>query len=77
MIRRRRLVLAAGLVTVLTMAVGVVGGVMLVTGTELGRGWVRDFAMSQLAPAVKGRVHLGRISGPILTGLTVVDRPGH
>ncbi len=71
MIRRRRLVLAAGLVTVLTMAVGVVGGVMLVTGTELGRGWVRDFAMSQLAPAVKGRVHLGRISGPILTGLTV------
>ena len=71
MIRRRRLVLVAGLITVLLMAIGAVGSVLLVTGTEMGRGWARDFIVSRLAPAVKGRVYLGRISGPILTGLTV------
>ena len=71
MIRRRRLVLVAGLISVLLMMIGAVGSVLFVTGTETGRGWVRDFVVSRLAPAVKGRVFLGRISGPILTGMTV------
>ncbi len=71
MIRRRRLVLVAGLLTVLTMALGVVGSVLFVTGTDTGRGWARGILSTQIAPAVKGRLYLGHISGPILTGLTI------
>ena len=81
MIRRRRLVLAAGLITVLLMALSAVGTVMLVTGTDTGRDWLRRLIVRQVSPAVKGRLHLGRISGPILTGLTIdsleiADREG-
>ena len=71
MIRRRRLVLVAGLITVLLMALGAVGTVLVVTGTDTGRDWVRQLIVRQLTPVVKGRLHLGRISGPILTGLTL------
>ena len=71
MIRRRRLVLAAGLITVLLMALGAVGTVLFVTGTDLGRGWLRSLVVAQMTPTVKGRLHLGRITGPILTGITL------
>ena len=71
MIRRRRLVLVAGLLSVLLMALGAVGSVLLVTGTDTGRGWLRSLIVARLTPAVKGRLHVGRITGPILTGLTV------
>ena len=71
MIRRRRLVLAAGLISVVLMALGAVGTVLFVTGTDLGRGWLRTLVVAQMTPAVKGRLHIGRITGPILTGLTV------
>jgi translocation and assembly module TamB len=71
MIRRRRLVLVAGLITVVLMALGAVGSVLFVTGTETGRDWMRRLIVRQLEPAVKGRVHIGALSGPILTGVTV------
>ena len=71
MIRRRRLVLAAGLITVALMALGAVGSVLFVTGTDTGRDWVRRFAVDRMTPVVKGRLYLGKISGPILTGITV------
>lgn len=71
MIRRRRLVLAAGLISVLLMAVGAVGTVLFVTGTDMGRGWLRTLVVAQLTPTVKGRLHVGRITGPMLTGLTL------
>ncbi len=71
MIRRRRLVLAAGLISVLLMAFSAVGSVLFVTGTQTGRNWVRGIAIDRITPAVKGRLYLGTISGPILTGMTV------
>ena len=71
MIRRRRLVLAAGLITVVLMALGAVGSVLVVTGTETGRSLLQRVAAQQLAPVVKGRLYIGRISGPILTGVTI------
>ncbi len=71
MIRRRRLVLVAGLITVLLMAIGAVGTVLFVTSTDLGRGWLRTLVVAQITPVVKGRLHLGRITGPILTGITL------
>jgi translocation and assembly module TamB len=71
MIRRRRLVLVAGLITVLLMAIAAVGSVLVVTGTDVGRGWLRRLVVQQMVPAVKGRLHVGRISGPILTGVTI------
>ncbi len=71
MIRRRRLVLVAGLITVVLMALAAVGSVLVVTGTDIGRNWVRGVVVQQMAPAVKGRLFLGRITGPILTGVTV------
>ncbi len=71
MIRRRRLVLVAGLLTVLLMAIAAVGTVLVVTGTEFGRGWIQRTIVQQITPAVKGKLYVGRISGPILTGVTL------
>ena len=71
MIRRSRLVLIAGFITVLVMMLGAVGSVLLLTSTDTGRRWVRDLVVTRLSPVVKGRLHLGRISGPILTGITL------
>ena len=55
MIRRRRLVLAAGLITVVLMALAAVGSVVVLTSTDLGRGWVQQLATRQIEI---GRAHV-------------------
>src|SRR5687768_2065618 len=68
---RRRLV---ALVSALSMlAIGIVGMLVIasVTSTSYGRDKVRDFLQSRVSARVKGSVHIGRISGGMLTGVTI------
>ena len=51
----------------------VLGTGLFVTRSDYGREWMRGAVELQLARAVKGKVHLGRISGNFVTGLTIVS----
>ena len=63
-----------GVVTVLLGIVALAGIVVVVlTSTEWGHERVRRFALSQLQSHVHGRVSMGRLSGNLLTGLTIHD----
>src|SRR5687768_13049035 len=68
---RRRLV---ALVSALSMlAIGIIAMLVLasVTSTSYGRDKVRNFLQSRIASKVKGSVHIGRISGGLLSGVTI------
>src|SRR5688572_7655757 len=68
---RRRLV---ALVSALSMlAIGIIGMLVLasITSTSYGRDKVRNFLHSRIAAKVKGSVHIGRISGGMLSGVTI------
>jgi translocation and assembly module TamB len=61
-----------GMVTVLFGIVALAGiGLVILTSTEWGHERVRRFALAQLQGMVHGRVSIGRLSGNLLTGLTV------
>ena len=63
-----------GILTVLLGIVALAGIVVVIlTSTEWGHERVRGFALSQLQSHVHGRVSIGRLSGNLLTGLTVHD----
>ena len=63
-----------GIVTVLLGIVALAGIVVVVlTATDWGRERVRRIALSQLQSRVHGRVSIGKLSGNLLTGLTVHD----
>jgi len=63
-----------GILTVLLGIVALAGIVVVVlTSTEWGHERVRRFALSQLQGHVHGRVTIGKLSGNLLTGLTVHD----
>ena len=63
-----------GILTVLLGIVALAGIVVVIlTSTEWGHERVRRFALSQLQSHVHGRVSIGRLSGNLLTGLTVHD----
>ncbi|MCU0626717.1 MAG: hypothetical protein MUF21_09585 [Gemmatimonadaceae bacterium] len=70
-IKRRRIVLVAGLGTVLLMALGLVVAVLVLTGTATGRGFVRQLVVDRLAGSVQGRLHVGTIGGDLITGVTL------
>src|SRR5205823_5399589 len=63
-----------GIVTVLLGIVAVAGIVLVVlTSTDWGHERVRRIALSQLQSRVHGRVSIGRLSGNLLSGLTIHD----
>ncbi|HKV50513.1 MAG TPA: translocation/assembly module TamB domain-containing protein [Gemmatimonadaceae bacterium] len=70
---RRRLVaiVSAGLMCLIGLAV--VGILIALTQTDLGRAWVRDYVRDQLATALRGRgsMYIGRLGGGLLTGFTI------
>ncbi len=70
MSRRRRVVLMS---TIAIVAVGVVlaGLAIAVTQTTHGRKLLRDLVVSQLAPRVNGTIHVGELSGGLISGLSV------
>jgi translocation and assembly module TamB len=63
-----------GIVTVLLGIVALAGIVVVIlTSTDWGHERVRRIALSQLQNFVHGRVSMGKLSGNLLTGLTVHD----
>jgi translocation and assembly module TamB len=70
-IKRRRVVIVAGLATVLVMALGLVGSALVLTRTEAGRDFVRRTIVERLAKSVRGTLHVGRIGGDLLDGVTL------
>src|ERR687895_1143760 len=69
MSRRRRVLLTvlASLAGLMTLAVV---AALVLTGTDWGRERVRRIIVSQLENKAHGRVHLGRVSGNLLKGIT-------
>lgn len=63
-----------GVVTVLLGIVALAGIVVVVlTSTDWGHERVRQIALSQLQSRVHGRVSIGKLSGNLLSGLTIHD----
>jgi translocation and assembly module TamB len=63
-----------GMVTVLLGIVAVAGiALVVLTSTEWGHERVRRIALSQLQNRVHGRVSIGRLSGNLISGLTIHD----
>ena len=63
-----------GILTVLLGIVALAGiAVVVLTSTEWGHERVRRIALSQLQGRVHGRVTIGKLSGNLLTGLTIHD----
>ena len=70
MTRRRVVVLSSALVL---LALGLVAAIVVLatTQTDFGREQVRSFLASRLAANVHGKLHIGRIGGSLLTGVTI------
>ena len=68
---RRRLVALVSAISML--AIGIIAMLVLasVTSTSYGREKVRNFLQSRIASRVKGSVHIGRITGGMLGGVTI------
>ncbi|HEU4721183.1 MAG TPA: translocation/assembly module TamB domain-containing protein [Gemmatimonadaceae bacterium] len=68
---RRRFIAIVSLGVLVMLGTIVVGTGLFVTRSDYGREWMRGTVEAQLARAVKGRVHLGRVTGNFLTGLQI------
>ncbi|PYP77457.1 MAG: hypothetical protein DMD35_15085 [Gemmatimonadetes bacterium] len=68
---RRRFIAIVSLCVLVTLGTVAIGTLLFITHTDYGRELVRSTVETQLARAVKGKVHLGRISGGFLTGVTI------
>jgi translocation and assembly module TamB len=68
---RRRFIAIVSLCVLAMLGTVVLGTALFITRTDYGREWMRSAIETQLARAVKGKVHLGRISGGFLTGVTI------
>src|SRR5215207_7151362 len=68
---RRRFIAIVSLCVLGMLGIVVLATGLFVTRSEYGQDWLRRAIESRLASAVKGRVHLGRITGSFLTGVTI------
>jgi translocation and assembly module TamB len=68
---RRRLVVLLSAIAMLALGAGIVGALVTATQSEGGREWIRRALAQQLARGVKGKVHLGKLSGSFLTDLSI------
>lgn len=71
MMSRRRLVALVSALLMLGLGASVIGGFVLATQSDDGREMIRRAVEGQIARAVNGRVHLGRMSGSFLTDLRI------
>ena len=67
---RRRVVVLASAVVLLAVGLLALLAVVSVTQTEYGRGKLRNYLARTLASRVQGKLHIGRIGGSLLTGVT-------
>ncbi|HKH92505.1 MAG TPA: hypothetical protein VKA54_11915, partial [Gemmatimonadaceae bacterium] len=68
---RRRFIAIVSLCVLGMLGIVVLSTGLFVTRSEYGQDWLRRAIESRLASAVKGKVHLGRITGSFLTGVTI------
>ena len=68
---RRRVVVLSSAVALLSLVGLVALAFVTVTQTDYGRGKVRDFIQTRITSAVRGKTKIGRISGSLLTGVTI------
>jgi hypothetical protein len=68
---RRRTIIALSAAAVLALGILVGGGAIAVTRTAFGREKIRALVEGELRRAIHGRVYIGRLSGNLLTTVTV------
>ncbi|HVZ47806.1 MAG TPA: translocation/assembly module TamB domain-containing protein, partial [Gemmatimonadaceae bacterium] len=68
---RRQLLVIVTAVAMLLIGAGLVGGLVAATQSDGGREWLRALASRELNRGLRGRLHVGRISGTFLTDLTI------
>lgn len=62
-----------GIIMILMLVTVALVGVLVLTGTDWGRERVRRYAQGMVNGMIHGRASIGRISGNLLTGMTVHD----
>ena len=68
---RRRVVVLASALSLLGLALLVVLAVVAVLKTQFGRDYARNYVERIVAPGVKGKLHIGRITGLSFGGATI------
>ena len=68
---RRRVVVLSSALALLAFGLVAAIGVLATTQTDFGREQVRSFLASRIAANVRGSLHIGRIGGSLLTGVTI------
>ncbi|MEO8561095.1 MAG: translocation/assembly module TamB domain-containing protein [bacterium] len=68
---RRRFIAIVSLCVLVALGVIGLGTGLFVTQSDWGEEWLRQVVESRVASAVHGKVHVGRISGGFLTGITI------
>ena len=66
---RRQLVVLYSALLMFVIGAGAVGGLVAATQSEGGRDWIRRQLERQFVTGMKGRVHIGRMSGTFLTDI--------
>ena len=68
---RRNLIAIVGLCVLVALGAIVVGVALFATQSEYGQTAMRDAIQARVKASINGKVHLGRISGSFLTGVTI------
>jgi translocation and assembly module TamB len=68
---RRRLVVLLSAITMMLIGAGIVGALVAATQSDGGREWIRAQIVRQIARGMKGRLHVGKLSGSLLTDFAV------
>ena len=68
---RRRLVVLLSAITMMLIGGALVGGLMTATQSDGGREWIRTQLQRVVGGVMRGKLHLGKISGSFLTDFAV------
>lgn len=68
---RRQLLVIASAIAMVLLGGAIVGGLVAATQTDGGREWIRARVSGLLNRGLRGRLHLGRLSGTFLTDITI------
>src|SRR6185436_17874496 len=68
---RRQLIVVFSALAMVLLGGGVVGGLVAATQSDGGREWIRAQVSREANRGLRGRLHIGKISGSFLTDLTI------
>lgn len=69
--KRRHLVVLVSAITLVTLVIVAAVIVGVGVGTDFGRSAIRSVVEREVSGRVKGKVHIGKVSGTMLTGFTI------